>query len=158
MPAFRVRRIVPQEMSAKDSRHAEKATRGKEGAMVEMWNAKNVYLLSIEVSNRMLHKYFDKDLPAIHDVSLSLIVGQLLFAEIISLYKDMQALWTTIMARFKNIMKKQCAATTRQYEVLQRYNENGLKGITAIDAEKDQALFVDYNKRSFFPPPDFTFE
>ncbi|KAK9898248.1 hypothetical protein P389DRAFT_30981 [Cystobasidium minutum MCA 4210] len=125
-------------MTAKDSRHAEKASRGKESAMVEMWNAKNVYLLSIEVSNRMLHKYFEKDLPQIHD--------------------DMQALWTTIMARFKNIMKKQCTATTRQYEVLQRYNENGLKVITAIDAEKDQALFVDYNKRSFFPPPDFTFE
>lgn len=72
--------------------------------------------------------------------------------------QDLQALWTTIMARFKNIMKKHCNATTRQYEVLQRYNENGLKMVTAIDAEKDQALFVDYNKRSFFPPPDFTFE
>lgn len=55
-------------MTAKDSRHAEKASRGKESAMVEMWNAKNVYLLSIEVSNRMLHKYFEKDLPQIHDV------------------------------------------------------------------------------------------
>jgi len=65
-----------QEMTAKDSRHADKAARGKESAMVEMWNAKNVYLLSIEVSNRMLHKYFDKDLPEIHDVSLLLLLMQ----------------------------------------------------------------------------------
>lgn len=64
-----------QEMTAKDSRHAEKASRGKEGAMVEMWNAKNVYLLSIEVSNRMLHKYFEKDLPQIHDVSVPLRIS-----------------------------------------------------------------------------------
>jgi hypothetical protein len=57
-------------MTAKNDKHAEKASRGKEAAMVEMWNAKNVYLLSIEVSNRMLHKYFEKDLPSIHDVSV----------------------------------------------------------------------------------------
>lgn len=64
-----------QEATAKSERHAEKAIRGKETAMVEMWNAKNAYLLSIEVSNRMLHKYFKKDLPSIHDVSFILLEG-----------------------------------------------------------------------------------
>lgn len=84
-------------MTAKDSKHAEKASRGKEGAMVEMWNAKNVYLLSIEVSNRMLHKYFDKDLPAIHDVSVAIIqqrlclLGQIIACRICKPYG--QPLW-----------------------------------------------------------------
>lgn len=37
--------------------------------MTDMYDAKNVYLLSIEVSNRMKDKYFEKDLPSIHGVS-----------------------------------------------------------------------------------------
>ena len=36
--------------------------------MVEMWNAKNVYLLSVEVSNKLKDKYFQNDLPEMHDV------------------------------------------------------------------------------------------
>lgn len=65
---------------------------------------------------------------------------------------------TTIVNRFANIMIKHGDATKRQYEVLQRYNENSLRAVEDIDPPSDQALYVDYNRRPFFPPPEFTFE
>ena len=59
---------IAQLDSSKSDRKAEKATALQQQYTTEMYNAKNVYLLSIEVSNRMKDKYFDKDLPSIHDV------------------------------------------------------------------------------------------
>ena len=70
----------------------------------------------------------------------------------------MQALWSTIINRFSNIMAKGGQDAKRQYEVLQRYNDNGLGAIASIDSARDQAMYVDYNKRPFFPPAEFTFE
>ena len=62
------------------------------------------------------------------------------------------------MTRFNVILKKGTDATTKQYDVLHRYNDNILDGLGRIDAAKDQALYVEYNKRPFYPAPDFTFE
>jgi len=55
-------------------------------------------------------------------------------------------------------MLKSHNATARQLEVLQRYNGNCIKAVESIDPAADQALYVEYNKRPFFPPPEFTFE
>ena len=74
------------------------------------------------------------------------------------IWQDMQALWSTTINRFSQIMIKHGDTTKRQYEVLQRYNENTLRAVEDIDVESDQALYCDYNKRPFFPPPEFTFE
>ena len=62
--------------TAKNDRNAQKANKQYEDSMVEMWDAKNVYLLSIEVSNKMKDKYFQKDLPSMHDVSLTTFVWE----------------------------------------------------------------------------------
>ena len=77
---------------------------------------------------------------------------------VVSTAKDMQALWSTIINRLTMVMAKGGQDTKRQYEVLQRYNDSALGAIGSIDPAKDQALYVDYNKRPFFPPAEFTFE
>lgn len=61
-----------QAEGSKSDRKAEKASALTQQYMTEMYNAKNAYLLSIEVSNRMRDKYFEKDLPGIHNVSMVL--------------------------------------------------------------------------------------
>lgn len=65
---------------------------------------------------------------------------------------------TTVVNRFSNILLKSHNATQRQLEVLQRYNSNCIQAASSIDPTQDQALYVDYNKRPFFAPPEFTFE
>lgn len=65
---------------------------------------------------------------------------------------------STIITRFSNLVTKGTNATTKQYDVLHRYNDNILDALSAIDAAKDQALYVEYNKRPFYPAQDFVFE
>lgn len=72
--------------------------------------------------------------------------------------QDLQALWTTIVHRLKRILVKGDSLTQRQLEVLLRYNEICGNSVEDVDSAKDQALYVDYNKRPFFPASEFQFE
>ena len=53
---------------ARKDKDANKAQALYADSIVEMYNCKNAYLLSVDVSNRLKDKYFNKDLPEVHDV------------------------------------------------------------------------------------------
>ncbi|SPO38116.1 related to BZZ1 - Myo3/5p-Bee1p-Vrp1p actin assembly complex component [Pseudozyma flocculosa] len=56
-----------KEKAGADDRHADRAEKGFQTAQVDMWNAKNMYLLQIEVSNAAKQKFYREDLPAVEN-------------------------------------------------------------------------------------------
>jgi hypothetical protein len=78
---------------AGDDKHAERATRQLEDAQASMLDAKNTYLIGIAMSNTAKDKFYDESVPAIEDVS------------------------TTVVHRISHILILKCSNTVRSHSL-----------------------------------------
>ncbi|KAG8979631.1 hypothetical protein FRB90_008042, partial [Tulasnella sp. 427] len=118
---------------AADDKHADRAAKQYDAQKAEMQNSKNTYLVSIAVANKAKDTFYNVDLPALENQ-----------------FQEIQTSLTTSLVRI-----------IRSHQHLQSTALEGLKykmtlvdnSLSAFDAPKDQALFVDYNKRPGFSVP-----
>ncbi|KNZ46227.1 hypothetical protein VP01_745g8 [Puccinia sorghi] len=123
---------------AKDDRHVEKAAKNMDAHTNEMLSAKNAYLLSISVANEVKRRFYHVDLPSLED--------------------DFQSIWSLTASKLVSLLKTASSLNGRCLDALRTHNENFLAATNSIDAQANQALYIEYNRRPFTDPPDFIFE
>lgn len=123
---------------AKDDRHVEKAAKNMDAHTNEMLSTKNAYLLSISVANEVKRRFYHVDLPSIED--------------------DFQSIWSLTASKLVSLLKTASSLNGRCLDALRTHNENFLAATNSIDAQANQALYIEYNRRPFTDPPDFIFE
>ncbi|KAJ8080417.1 Protein BZZ1 [Marasmius tenuissimus] len=127
-----------KQIRAQDDRHAERATRQAEQQRNEMLNSKNVYIISTASANAAKSKYFDVDIPELEN--------------------RLQVLQARLVSRFTKVLS--------HAQALQMGHLDGVKGrlsalenaLAQVDPSNDQAIFIDFNVRSFSAPSDWGFE
>ncbi|EPQ50992.1 hypothetical protein GLOTRDRAFT_141152, partial [Gloeophyllum trabeum ATCC 11539] len=123
---------------AQDDRHADRAARQYEQQQNDMLNSKNIYLVSIEIANKVKSKFYNEDLPALENQFQNLqtqLINQL--TEILSQAQDLHvAHLDALKGRIANVQDR----------------------LKKVDAKRDQDLFIDHNIRPFAPPSDWQFE
>ncbi|KIO29728.1 hypothetical protein M407DRAFT_21153 [Tulasnella calospora MUT 4182] len=118
---------------AADDKHADRAAKQYDSQKAEMQNSKNTFIVSIAVANKAKDTFYHVDLPALENQ-----------------FQEIQASLTASLTRI-----------LRSHQHLQSTALEGLKykmtlvdnSLSAFDAAKDQALFVEYNKRAGFSVP-----
>ncbi|KAA1133739.1 hypothetical protein PGTUg99_006357 [Puccinia graminis f. sp. tritici] len=123
---------------AKDDRHVEKAAKNMDVHTNDMLSAKNAYLLSISVANEVKERFYHVDLPSLED--------------------DFQSIWSLAASKLVSLLKTVSTLNLRCLDQLRTHNENFLAATNTIDAQSNQALYIEYNRRPFTDPPDFVFE
>ncbi|OAV88834.1 hypothetical protein PTTG_12168 [Puccinia triticina 1-1 BBBD Race 1] len=123
---------------AKDDRHVEKAAKNMDVHTNDMLSAKNAYLLSISVANEVKRRFYHVDLPSLED--------------------DFQSIWSLTASKLVSLLKSFSTLNGRCLDALRTHNENFLAATNTIDAQSNQALYIEYNRRPFTDPPDFVFE
>lgn len=123
---------------AKDDRHVHRANKSMDSHSLDMAVAKNSYLIALDVASAEKNRFFQADLPALHN--------------------DFQALWTVTTKKSQNLLRKVNLFARLHYDQQVHHADNVLASVDAISPEQDQAVFVDHNRRPFHEPPDFTFE
>ncbi|KAI0693978.1 hypothetical protein BC835DRAFT_1043166 [Cytidiella melzeri] len=126
-----------QERSS-DDRHADRAAKQLEQQRVDMYNSKNVYLISTAVVNRLKRKYYTKDLPALED--------------------QLQTLQTQLLTQFSKIIIEAQSLHFRHLDALRTRVSTSEATAKDLDPQRDQDIFIEYNVRQFSPPPDVDFE
>ncbi|KAI9620110.1 hypothetical protein KEM48_008313 [Puccinia striiformis f. sp. tritici PST-130] len=123
---------------AKDDKHLEKAAKNMDVHTNEMLSAKNAYLLSISVANEVKQRFYHVDLPSLED--------------------DFQSIWSLTASKLVSLLKTVSQLNGKYLESLRTHNENFLIANNTINAQTNQSLFIEYNRRPFTDPPDFVFE
>ncbi|KNE90313.1 hypothetical protein PSTG_16240 [Puccinia striiformis f. sp. tritici PST-78] len=104
----------------------------------EMLSAKNAYLLSISVANEVKRRFYHVDLPSLED--------------------NFQSIWSLTASKLVSLLKTVSQLNSKYLESLRTHNENFLIANNTINAQTNQSLFIEYNRRPFTDPPDFIFE
>lgn len=116
-----------------------KATRHFEQNQLDMNNAKNSYLIAINVANRIKDKYYFQDVPSLLDSVQDLNEARV---------RKLNAIWTQ--------------ASNVELSCLQRCKEHLEASVHAIslnDPFLDSAMFMRHNAvADWAPPPDFIYE
>ncbi|KAK9453279.1 hypothetical protein V1511DRAFT_505240 [Dipodascopsis uninucleata] len=116
-----------------------KATKQHELNIMDMNNAKNSYLISINVTNRLKDKYYFQDIPTLLD--------------------SMQDLNEARVRKLNHIWNQ---ASSMEIMCIQRCREHLEASVTAIgrnDPALDSAMFMQHNVvPDWAPPPDFLYE
>ncbi|CAG8475963.1 12432_t:CDS:10 [Funneliformis caledonium] len=105
---------------------------------VEMNNNKNLYILTIRVSNELKKKYYHSDVPALINQLQELNESRIIAVR--NIWDDYMEFEIALLRESKNH-----ADVARQ-------------AINNIDSHADSQLFIRYNKRSWEEPTDFVFE
>jgi hypothetical protein len=121
--------------TAKDEDKSERAFRKAEAAMQV---AKNTYLVSVHTANASKRHFYQRDLPQMHAVY--------------------QLMWTVLVHALARVLEQSCGATQKHIDHCTSINAKVLQGVQNVDVEQDQAVYVAYNARPFFEPPDSAFE
>lgn len=124
--------------NAKDDKHVSRANRSMDSHSLEMAATKNAYLVAVEVASAEKNRFFQGDLPQLHN--------------------DFQALWTVTTRKAQSLLHRVNTLGKTHHEQQALHRVTSLKAIEAISPERDQALFIDHNRRPFSEPPDFHFE
>lgn len=103
-----------------------------------MHTAKNAYLISTAVANRVKDKFYREDLPALED--------------------QFQTLHTQLMSSLVAILSAAQRLHNSHSTALQSRAASVDAALQAVDATADQDLFIDHNIRPFGSPGDWTFE
>ncbi|KII86660.1 hypothetical protein PLICRDRAFT_55576 [Plicaturopsis crispa FD-325 SS-3] len=120
---------------AQDDKHAERATKQYEQQRVDMYNGKNIYIISTAIANNTKAKFYDEDLPTLED-----------------------ELQTRLVTRFVKILLHAQALQTSHQDVVKGRLLVVENSLTQVNPSHDQDIFIDHNVRPFSAPPDFTFE
>ncbi|PWN49546.1 hypothetical protein IE53DRAFT_369667 [Violaceomyces palustris] len=153
-----------RERAEAGDRHADRAAKGFESARVDMWNGKclakrnnspsqapvlipgsddsfgrkNMYLISISLSNRAKDKFYREDLPALEN--------------------SLQSLWTLTTRRIVSQLGRVDALLISHHEQLKNKVQELDARRQAVDPSKDQELYMEYNRSRWQEPANFDFE
>lgn len=100
--------------------------------------AKNTYITSTEIANAVKHQYFNVDLPALHD--------------------HFQSIWNLLLSRVVQIMLQVCTMRTNLAKSSSGRTERIVNAINAVNINTDQTIYVKFNTRPWFEPPNVKFE
>ncbi|KAF9519700.1 hypothetical protein BS47DRAFT_1324420 [Hydnum rufescens UP504] len=126
---------------ATDDKHAERAAKLHEQMHVSMLDRKNTYLVAISVSNKVKDLFYSESVPTVEDQ-----------------YRTLEVLQTSITSRLINILQNYSAFTASHLSTLAQTVEILQKTLGGVDHSKDHELFIEYNRRPFTVPSDWSFE
>ncbi|KAG8881854.1 hypothetical protein FRB97_008978 [Tulasnella sp. 331] len=127
---------------AVDDKHADRAAKLYDSQKVEMMNSKNTYITTIAVANKVKHKFYAEDLPALEN--------------------QFQHIQTSLTTSLHKILRHSHQLQLQLISSVQ-YKLSLFDGaLNAFDPVKDQELFIEYNRRigpsAFSEPGDFVWE
>ncbi|KAF9267293.1 hypothetical protein L218DRAFT_1060412 [Marasmius fiardii PR-910] len=124
---------------AQDDRHADRILRQAEQQRNEMFNSKNIYIISTAIANAAKSKYFNVDIPDLENVGS-------------------QVLQARLVERFTQVLIHAQALQIGHLDVLKGRLSGLETSFKQVDPARDQDLFIDLNIRPFTAPPDWVFE
>ncbi|KAI9463789.1 hypothetical protein F5148DRAFT_1286022 [Russula earlei] len=123
---------------AQDDKHSGRAARQYQQQVVDMYNAKNIYIISTAVANKVKDRFYTEGLSAIENQ-----------------HQHLQANYTTHVSTVLHLAQElqlvHCDTLKSQLSAVD-------SAITSVDPKKDQALFIEHNLRPFSSPADWNFE
>jgi hypothetical protein len=125
-------------MQNHDDRHADRAAKQYDQQRNDMFNSKNLYVISTIKANNIKAKFYDENLPDVENTFQILQVC--LVKQFIKIWLHSQALQLTHFDNSKN----QLSAV--------------LSVLADVNPFNDQKLFIDHNIRTFVTPNDWIFE
>ncbi|KAL4250780.1 hypothetical protein ABKN59_006093 [Abortiporus biennis] len=128
---------LKQERST-DDKHAERVAKQFEQQQADMYNGKNVYIISTAVANKVKEKFYVEDLPVLED--------------------QFQELQTQLLTRFTKIVTHAQALQGRHLESLKSRVSVAETAFSECNPSQDQQLFIDHNIRPYTAPADWVFE
>ncbi|EIM85766.1 uncharacterized protein STEHIDRAFT_79768 [Stereum hirsutum FP-91666 SS1] len=123
---------------AQYDKHADRAAKQFEQQRIDMLNAKNVFIISTTVANKMKERFYAEDLPAIEN--------------------QYQRLQEHLVQKYISVLHHAQALQITHYDVLKTLVTAADTALSEVDAQRDQAMFIDYNIRPFSMPTDWAFE
>ncbi|KAI0269925.1 hypothetical protein BC834DRAFT_863984 [Gloeopeniophorella convolvens] len=123
---------------AQDDKHSGRATKQYQQQVVDMHNAKNVYIISTAIANKMKDRFYAEDLRSIENQHQHLQSNYI--TNIVTVLHHAQALQLSHHDALKN-----------QITIVD-------VSLNEIDPKKDQELFIEHNLRPFGAPADWGFE
>ncbi|KAI9465047.1 hypothetical protein BJY52DRAFT_1184087 [Lactarius psammicola] len=123
---------------AQDDKHSSRAAKQYQQQIVDMHNAKNLYIISTAVANNVKDRLFTEDLARIEN--------------------QHQHLQSNYITNVVTVLQHAQALQLSHYDVLK--NQASVVGVALADinSKKDQALFIEHNLRPFTSPADWNFE
>lgn len=123
---------------AHDDKHSSRAAKQYQQQIVDMHNAKNLYIISTATANNVKDRLFTEDLARIENQHQHLQSNYI--TNVVTVLQHAQALQLSHQDALKN-----------QASVV-------VVALTEINSKKDQALFIEHNLRPFDSPTDWSFE
>ncbi|KAG6827113.1 hypothetical protein H0H92_013157 [Tricholoma furcatifolium] len=133
-----------QKARAQDDKHADRTAKQTEQQRNEMLNSKNAYLISIAVANNVKAQFYNTSLPTLEDVPIPYAFASLKSRRLVE--------------RFAKILQHSQALQISHLDSLKNRINRVNAAFGAVDAAKDQNLFIDHNIRPFTAPDDWSFE
>ncbi|KAH8989067.1 hypothetical protein EDB92DRAFT_1947619 [Lactarius akahatsu] len=123
---------------AQDDKHSSRAAKQCQQQIVDMHNAKNLYIMSTTVANNVKDRLFTEDLAKIEN--------------------QHQHIQSNYITNVVTVLQHAQALQLSHHDALK--NQASVVGValTEINSKKDQAVFIEHNLRHFASPTDWSFE
>ncbi|CAG8576472.1 4892_t:CDS:10 [Diversispora eburnea] len=123
---------------APDEKVLEKLRKQTQEAIIDMNNNKNLYILSIRMTNEHKHKYYNSDIPSLIDQLQELNESRT---------NALKRIWDDCVNLELNVLNDSI-----------KHLNSTRRDVQSIDDRKDSELFIKYNKQNNQEePPDFDF-
>ncbi|KAH9168432.1 hypothetical protein EDB89DRAFT_2073863 [Lactarius sanguifluus] len=123
---------------AQDDKHSSRAAKQYQQQIVDMHNAKNLYIMSTTIANNVKDRLFTEDLARIEN--------------------QHQHIQSNYITNVVTVLQHAQALQLSHHDALK--NQASVVGValTEINFKKDQAVFIEHNLRPFASPTDWSFE
>lgn len=123
---------------AQDDKHSGRAAKQYQQQIVDMNNAKNMYIICTAIANKVKDRHYTEVLSTIQTQHQQFQSGYIInVATVLRLAQSLQS---------------------SHYDVLKSQVSVVDAAISSVDPKKDQELFIEHNLRPFDSPTDWTFE
>ncbi|KAH8994342.1 hypothetical protein EDB86DRAFT_3078196 [Lactarius hatsudake] len=121
-----------------DDKHSSRAAKQYQQQIVDMHNAKNLYIMSTTIANNVKDRLFTEDLARIEN--------------------QHQHIQSNYITNIVTVLQHAQALQLSHHDALK--NQASVVGValTEINPKKDQAVFIEHNLRPFASPTDWSFE
>lgn len=119
-------------------RHTERSARQYDLQRLDMFNSKNVYIISTATANSVKTKFYTEDLPSLED--------------------SFQELQTRLVMDFVGVVTEAQNIQLSHQDILKDRLSTVSAALIEVQPDKDQTLFIESNIRPFSLPDDCVFE
>ncbi|KAF8490779.1 hypothetical protein F5888DRAFT_1795913 [Russula emetica] len=123
---------------AQDDKHSGRAAKQYQQQIVDMNNAKNLYIICTAIANKVKDRHYTEVLSAIENQ-----------------HQHFQSNYIINVAAVLHLAQ---ALQSSHYDALKSQVSVVDGAISSVDPKKDQELFIEHNLRPFDSPTDWTFE